>query len=227
MQITGIIHTQSSHHLITTIFIDIILRYSQSPITTMSICARCRSSCLRQSLRARPIVLSAPLSTKSPSSSTAQDILSKPTWSVSSLLPSQSHHESPEVITPAQLHHLLRLSALPLPKSPAEEQSMIATLQSQLQFARAVQRVDTKGVEPLRAIRDETEAAIRESTIGLDDLEDVLAKETLVGHYQRPRKVKERIQSDAENWDALATASRKAGKYFVVESGKKAEAGEP
>ncbi|KAH6610203.1 hypothetical protein Trco_000223 [Trichoderma cornu-damae] len=154
-------------------------------------------------------------------------MLSKPTWSVSSLLPSQSRSESPEIVTPAQLHHLLRLSALPLPKSPAEEQSMIATLQSQLQFARAVQRVDTKGVEPLRAIRDETEAAVEEITIGLDDLKDVLAKETLVGHYQRPRKVKERIRSDAENWDALATASRKAGRYFVVESGKKAEVGEP
>ncbi|KKP01236.1 hypothetical protein THAR02_06674 [Trichoderma harzianum] len=132
-----------------------------------------------------------------------------------------------QVITPSQLHHLLRLSALPLPKSPAEEQSMIATLQSQLQFARAVQKVDTKGVEPLRAIRDETEAAVKEMTIGLKDLEEVLAKETLVGHYQRPRRAKERIESDAENWDALATASRKAGKYFVVESGKKAEAGEP
>lgn len=104
---------------------------------------------------------------------------------------------------------------------------MIETLQSQLQFARAVQRVNTKGVEPLRAIRDETEAAITENTIGLDDLKDTLAKEALVGHYQRPRRVKERIQSDAENWDALATASKKAGKYFVVESGKKAEAGEP
>ncbi|EHK49032.1 hypothetical protein TRIATDRAFT_180264, partial [Trichoderma atroviride IMI 206040] len=161
------------------------------------------------------------LSSKASPSSTAQDILSKPTWSVSSLLPSQSHAESPETITPAQLHHLLRLSALPLPKSPAEEQSMIETLQSQLQFARAVQRVDTSGVEPLRAIRDETEAATKENTIGLDDLKDALAKEALVGHYQRPRRVKEQIQSDAENWDALATASRKAGKYFVVESGKK------
>ncbi|QYT01459.1 hypothetical protein H0G86_008496 [Trichoderma simmonsii] len=192
----------------------------------MSLCARCRLSCLRQNLRPRQPTATASLSTKSSPSSTAHDILSKPTWSVSSLLPSESH-SAPEVITPSQLHHLLRLSALPLPKSPAEEQSMIATLQSQLQFARAVQRVDTKGVEPLRAIRDETEAAVKEMTIGLEDLEEALAKETLVGHYQRPRRAKERIESDAENWDALATASRKAGKYFVVESGKKAEAGEP
>lgn len=103
---------------------------------------------------------------------------------------------------------------------------MISTLQSQLRFARAVQRVDTTGVEPLRAIRDETEAARVETTIGLADLEDVLAGETLVGHYQRPRRVKSKIQSDAENWDALSAASKRAGKFFVVESGKKAEVGE-
>ncbi|KAH8131444.1 hypothetical protein ACSS6W_001790 [Trichoderma asperelloides] len=193
----------------------------------MSLCSRCLRKSLGLGLGLHPRIISAPLSSKASPSSTAQDILSKPTWSVSSLLPSQSHAESPETITPAQLHHLLRLSALPLPKSPAEEQSMIETLQSQLQFARAVQRIDTKGVEPLRAIRDETEAAMKENTIGLDDLKDTLAKEALVGHYQRPRRVREQIQSDAENWDALATASRKAGKYFVVESGKKAEAGEP
>lgn len=193
----------------------------------MPLCSRCLGKSPHLRLRLHPRIISAPLSSKASPSSTAQGILSKPTWSVSSLLPSQSHAESPEAITPAQLHHLLRLSALPLPKSPAEEQSMIETLQSQLQFARAVQRVDTTGVEPLRAIRDETEAATKENTIGLDDLKDALAKEALVGHYQRPRRVKEQIQSDAENWDALATASRKAGKYFVVESGKKAEAGEP
>jgi len=97
---------------------------------------------------------------------------------------------------------------------------MIATLQSQLHFVRAVQRVDTTGVEPLRAIRDETDAAVREQTIGLQDLKGVLEKEELVGHYQRPRRLRDRIESDAEKWDALSTASRRAGKYFVVQSGK-------
>ena len=95
---------------------------------------------------------------------------------------------------------------------------MIATLQSQLQFVRAIQRVPTEGVEPLRAIRDETEEGLRESTIGLDALKDVLDKETLVGHYKRPKRVKEKVESDAEQWDVLGTASRKAGKYFVVQS---------
>lgn len=99
---------------------------------------------------------------------------------------------------------------------------MITTLQSQLHFVDAVQRVDTTGVEPLRAIRDETEQSVRERTITLDSLRDVLSKEILVGHYKRPKRVKETVISEAENWDALSTASKKAGKYFVVEA-KKAE----
>ncbi len=98
---------------------------------------------------------------------------------------------------------------------------MIATLQSQLHFVRAIQRVDTTGVEPLQAIRDETKEGREEATVSLKDLKDILAKETLVGHYKRPRRVKAWVEAEAEQWDALSTASRKAGKYFVVEAGKK------
>ena len=98
---------------------------------------------------------------------------------------------------------------------------MISTLQSQLQFVRTVQRVNTEGVKPLSAIQDETEAAVRENTIGLDDLKALLDKEEHVGHYRRPRRVKEKIESEAESWDALGNASRKAGRYFVVESASK------
>lgn len=99
---------------------------------------------------------------------------------------------------------------------------MITTLQSQLRFVRAVQNVDTKGVEPLRAIRDETEDGIREATIGLDDLKEVLDKEAKVGYYQRARRIKgERLEEAAEKWDALGAASRRAGKFFVVDAGKK------
>lgn len=98
---------------------------------------------------------------------------------------------------------------------------MITTLQNQLQFVRAVQRVDTGGVEPLRAIRDETDAARAEATVGLADLGDALSSEVLVGHYQRARRAREKAESEAERWDALSTAGRTAGRYFVVESGKK------
>ena len=177
--------------------------------------ALCTSCCV--ALR-RTIRHSRSVSTKSTTPS-PQDILAKPTWSVRSLLSSSSTTD--ETITPTQLHHLLRLSALPLPKSKPEEDAMIATLQSQLRFVRAVQRVDTSGVEPLRAIRDETEQGLRESAVTLDKLRDLLDGETRVGHYQRPRRVKSKVESEAENWDPLATASRRAGRFFVVQSKKK------
>ncbi|POR34144.1 Uncharacterized protein TPAR_05676 [Tolypocladium paradoxum] len=193
----------------------------------MSLCTHCRLA-LRQAARhphARPRA-AASLSTKA----SPHDMLSKPTWSVRSLrgpsTPSpEQQQQQLEPITPPQLHHLLRLAALPQPASADEEADMIATLQSQLQFVRAVQRVDTAGVEPLSAIRDETDEAVRENTVGLDDLRHVLDKEARVGHYKRPRRVKEKVDAEAEEWDALSTASRKAGKYFVVESASKENGG--
>ncbi|KAF4471456.1 a-agglutinin core AGA1 [Fusarium albosuccineum] len=185
----------------------------------MAICASCRLA-LRRTLTTTPKHTTTRTLTTG-SSSTAASILEKPTWSVRSLLPSSPSSAPKETISSSQLHHLLRLSALPLPPTPADEAAMIDTLQSQLQFVRAVQRVDTTGVEPLRAIRDETLAAQDELTIGLEDLKEALDKEVLVGHYQRARRVKNKIDSEAEKWDALGTAGRTAGRYFVVESGKK------
>lgn len=104
---------------------------------------------------------------------------------------------------------------------------MIATLQSQLRFVRAVQDVDTKGVEPLRAIRDETEEGMNEATVGLAELREVLEKEVKVGYYQRPKRVRgARMAEESENWDVLGTAGRRAGKFFVVDAGKKAKSEE-
>ncbi|CEJ80503.1 hypothetical protein VHEMI00682 [[Torrubiella] hemipterigena] len=184
----------------------------------MSICASCRAV-WRQSLRRNACrTQSAAFSTKYPS--TASQILAKPTWSVRSLTSPLNDASPVEAISSSQLHHLLRLSALPLPTSKEEEASMIKTLQSQLQFVRAVQRVDTKGVEPLRAIRDETLQGVKERTVSLDSLREVLDQETTVGHYKRPRRVKSNVQSDAEDWDPLSAASEKAGKYFVVDAKK-------
>jgi Asp-tRNA(Asn)/Glu-tRNA(Gln) amidotransferase C subunit len=101
---------------------------------------------------------------------------------------------------------------------------MISTLQSQLHFVRAVQRVDTKGVEPLHAIRDETDQGIQEETITLDKMKGLLDEEVQVGYYKRPKRVKTRVTSDAENWDALATASRRKARFFVVQGKKAGEA---
>ncbi|RTE83412.1 hypothetical protein BHE90_002082 [Fusarium euwallaceae] len=188
----------------------------------MALCSSCRLA-LRRTITTRSIksTTTRTLTTNSSAKSTAVSILEKPTWSVRSLLPSSPSSAPAETITPTQLHHLLRLSALPLPPTPADEAAMINTLQNQLQFVRAVQRVDTSGVEPLRAIRDETDAAHGEATIGLADLDKALSSEVLVGHYQRARRVRNKVESEAEKWDALSTASRTAGRYFVVESGKK------
>lgn len=154
--------------------------------------------------------------------------LSQPTWSIRSLLPSPSNAaadaDTPTII-PSQLRHLLRLSALLPPSDPEEVASMIATLQSQLHFVRAIRQVDTEGVEPLRSIRDETEAGLKEATIGIEQLKAALDAEEARGHCRRPRRKRD-IPADisgVENWDALAMASHKAGRYFVVKSAKGVE----
>lgn len=150
--------------------------------------------------------------------------LSKPTWSIRSLLPSTSDADAP-TITPSQLRHLLRLSALPPPSDPEDEAAMIATLQSQLHFVRAIQQVDTTGVEPLRSVHDETEAGLKEATIGIEQLKSALNAEEVKGHCRRPRR-KRGAPVDitgVEDWDGLAMASKKAGRYFVVRSAKGVE----
>ncbi|KAI0187187.1 DUF726 domain protein [Xylaria flabelliformis] len=172
-------------------------------------------------------------------------LLSQPTWSVRSLLPQASQ---PSTITSKTLHHLLRLSALPLPQSPEEESQMLATLSSQLHFVRAIQGVDTTDVAPLRVIRDETAAGLREQTIGLAELREALEAEDVVGHARRPRRRRiqrtaggqessssseegrdterhtssqeqEQILNEEGNWDVLGGATETAGgRYFVVRS---------
>ena len=99
---------------------------------------------------------------------------------------------------------------------------MIATLESQLHFVRAIQQVETTGVEPLRSIRDETAAGLTEATIGMDQLNAVLEREEIRGHCRRPRRRRDVPvdAAEAENWDVLGTASQKAGRYFIVRSGK-------
>lgn len=147
-------------------------------------------------------------------------LLSKPTWSVKSLLPTSKTTETE--VTPEKLYHLLRLSALPLPKTPEEEAQMLKTLHSQLHFVKEIQKVDTEGVEPLVAIRDETEEARFENTIGLETLEEAFANEETKGRNQRPRRRRDAVvdTKGAEDWDALGTAGRTSGKYFIVNSSK-------
>jgi Asp-tRNA(Asn)/Glu-tRNA(Gln) amidotransferase C subunit len=152
-------------------------------------------------------------------------LLDKPTWSVKSLLPSADSQSTPTV-TPKQLHHLLRLSALPLPKDEQEEAEMLRTLESQIHFVKEIQKVDTTGVEPLRAIRDESVEGIEEQTITLADLQEHLDAEEVVG---RNGRIKRRPKDDpeaneAEDWDPFAMSEGKnKGRYFFVRKEKKAQ----
>lgn len=164
--------------------------------------------------------------------------LAKPSWSVTSLLsPSSSETDSelPEV-TPKTLSHLLNLSALPQPKTKEEEEKMLKTLRSQLHFVREIQSVDTTGVKPLSAIREETEEARAEMTIGLDTLKEALGQEEIRGRMKRPRRRVDDeykfgssrgvVTSDGGvEWTPLDGAPRTYGKYFVVETEGKVEAG--
>lgn len=149
------------------------------------------------------------------------ELLSKPTWSVSSLLPPKDAPEDSPAISSKQLHHLLRLSALPPPKDEQEEAQMLKTLSSQLHFVKQIQKVDTTGVEPFRSLRDETAAGEQESELGMAAMKDALAVEEVRGkHHKRIRRKRDSSGQHGEKWDVLGTAERKVGRYFVVEGGK-------
>lgn len=97
---------------------------------------------------------------------------------------------------------------------------MLDTLSAQLHFVGEIQQVDTTGINPLQALRDETAAAEEEQTISLETLKEALANEQVVGkHYKRiQRKTEPADAKDVEDWDVLRSAERKVGNFFVVES---------
>ncbi|KAI9724218.1 MAG: hypothetical protein M1828_003963 [Chrysothrix sp. TS-e1954] len=150
------------------------------------------------------------------------DFLSKPDWSVRSLLPSEEDVASSTEVTSTQLHHLLRLSALPPPETPEQEAKMLKDLRAQLHFVKEIQKVDTTGVQPLRSLRDETAAAEEENEISMETLKDAIANEEVVGKYHkriRRKQVKSQGPNEAEDWDVLGQAPKKVGRFFVVEGG--------
>jgi Asp-tRNA(Asn)/Glu-tRNA(Gln) amidotransferase C subunit len=153
-----------------------------------------------------------------------REFLRHPTWSVKSLLPdpTAAGQQAPTV-TPKQLHHLLRLSALPQPKDAEEESSMLKTLETQLHFVREIQKVDTTGVEPLVSIRDETPEAVEENTISLADLQEELDAEQKIGMHGRVKRVArdDPKAKKAEDWDLFKMAHGKTvGRFFVVRKEK-------
>lgn len=157
------------------------------------------------------------------STKSLDEILGTPTWSVHSLLPPDAEHTDAPAISSNRLHHLLRLSALPAPATAEEEERMLKTLSSQLHFVKEIQRVNTEGVTPLLALRDETLAAEEANEISLNTMKETLEKEEVFGkHHKRIRRQETMPEEskEAEDWDVLGYAQRKAGKYFVVESEK-------
>jgi hypothetical protein len=114
---------------------------------------------------------------------------------------------------------------------------MLRTLSTQLHFVRAIQAVDTTGVEPLVTLRDETPEGIQELTIGLENprIKEALEGERKVGRMGRVRRVRgntvrrdgegtgveDRRSQEEREWNPLDGAQgRTAGGYFVVESGR-------
>jgi hypothetical protein len=100
---------------------------------------------------------------------------------------------------------------------------MMDTLASQLHFVKEMQKIDTTGIKPLRAIRDETLAAVQEQEVTMETLDDAFTQEEVVGkHYKRIRRRTETTEPEPQpaHWDSLSHAQRKSGKFFVVDSGK-------
>ena len=151
-------------------------------------------------------------------------LLATPSWSVKALLGKPETSSPQAQIAPDQLHHLLRLSALPPPQDTEEEAEMISTLESQLHFVKAIQSIDTTGVEPLQSIRDETTQGREETEVTMDTLKDEFEKEEIVGFAKRIRRKKlaeDRNPEEKQNWDPLALAPHKLGRYIVVKTGTK------
>lgn len=152
-------------------------------------------------------------------------MLESPSWSTASLLGDDDigGAATEPAITQKQLHHLLRLSALPLPKTNTQEAKMIKDLEAQLKFVQAIQKLDTEGVEPLQCIRDETQQGERESMITVESLREEFDKEMVLGKRGRIIRKKDLPpveEEDMGDWDRLAQAPKKVGRYFVVETDK-------
>ncbi|KAL8792353.1 MAG: hypothetical protein Q9195_005056 [Heterodermia aff. obscurata] len=145
-------------------------------------------------------------------------MLAEPSWSVNSLFTSHPSSATESQVSKKQLHHLLRLSALPLAATEAEEAKMLKDLESQLQFVRAIQGVDTDGVEPLVSLRDETVETAKENEITLDTLKEDFAQETVTGIRGRITRSDRTEKEDAENWDALACAPKTVGRYIALDN---------
>lgn len=121
--------------------------------------------------------------------------LSKPTWSVSSLLSDKPIED--RLIPKEKFEHLLRLSGLPTRTKHTED--LRRDVSEHLHFVDALQEVNTDGVEPLVVLRNETEQGVKDITIGLEDLKEALDKEEIKGRMKRPRRKSEEVVMTIDN----------------------------
>ncbi|KIX04112.1 uncharacterized protein Z518_07665 [Rhinocladiella mackenziei CBS 650.93] len=170
-------------------------------------------------------------------------LLEKPSWSVSSLLPPRESTTTTEpAVTREQLNHLLHLSGLPPPKDQREEVNMLSTLSQQIHFVKEIQKVDTTGIKPLVAIRDETNEAIAEQTITRAKLDQFFAAELKRGKNGTIRRAKDNYmvisstdQLDPREENSINDRledpfhlgeneeSRRMGRYFFIKREKRKE----
>ncbi|KAL9037766.1 MAG: hypothetical protein Q9180_003537 [Flavoplaca navasiana] len=145
-----------------------------------------------------------------------------PTWSLQDLFQNRTGDAETQV-SDKEVEHLLRLSALPIPKDLAEQQRMKKDLQSQLKFVKAIQEIDIPdSVKPLQSIRDETEEGMKEQEITVESLANEFAREDVVGIRGRIRRKEgtKAVKGKDERWDPLALAPRTIGRYVAVNTAK-------
>ena len=162
---------------------------------------------------------SAPKELKTPAE--IHDFLSQPSWSTKDLLKPQARLEESQ-ISRDKLHHLLRLSALPLPTSDAEEQQMIKDLESQLTFVQSIQEIDTEGIEPLQSIRDETKRAQEANIYDVSSMQKYLNQEAVYGKRRRISRIEDNSPEDTrlDGIYHLSQAPKKRGRYIRVDTTK-------
>lgn len=128
-----------------------------------------------------------------------ESLFESASWSTKNML---SRSGSVQSVTSGQLEHLLKLSALPLPKSSKDQMDILEDLTEQLHFVKKVQEIDTSGVQPLKNLTAE------------QDESDVLKYEDAVEEGKQSQE-----NSAAPKVDYTKLAHKTKNKYYTVDGG--------
>lgn len=136
------------------------------------------------------------------SSAAIDKLLRKPSWSVKSMLSgSTDSPTSVKPVTAAQLEHLLKLSALPVPLDTHVRDGMMKDIDDQLHFVNEVRRIDTKGIKPLLNLTEDQEDDVLDYEQAMKEGAEMDAR-TLEAHFDYP-----------------TLASRRRNRYYNVSGG--------